>query len=133
LRPETSAFLGKAREFLEKAADMLADDWADEAGRAAYLAGLHAAQALIVERTGRPIKRHRGVQNEFWRLTAAVPRFDHELRAFLGRTYNLKAIADYETGPGSEVTAEQAQEALSIARRFVDRVEQLLTDRAVGS
>jgi len=24
-----------------------------------------------------------------------------ELRAFLGRAYNLKAIADYEIGPGS--------------------------------
>ena len=43
---------------------MFADDWPDEAGRAAYLAGLHAAQAVIVERTGKVIKRHRGVQNE---------------------------------------------------------------------
>jgi hypothetical protein len=31
--------LTKAREFLLKAEDMLADDWPDEAGRAAYLAG----------------------------------------------------------------------------------------------
>ena len=29
------------------------DDWPDEAGRATYLAGLHASQALIVERTGK--------------------------------------------------------------------------------
>jgi hypothetical protein len=41
------------------------------------------------------------------------------LRAFLGRTYNLKAIADYETGPASEVTVEQAQQAIQTARRFV--------------
>jgi hypothetical protein len=46
LKPETAAFLTKAREFLDKAKDMPADDWPDEAGRAAYLAGLHAAQAL---------------------------------------------------------------------------------------
>jgi hypothetical protein len=41
VKPEAAAFLDKAREFLEKAEDMLADDWPDEAGRAAYLAGLH--------------------------------------------------------------------------------------------
>jgi hypothetical protein len=44
------------------------------------------------------------VQNELRRLTKDEPRFDLELSAFLGRTYNLKAIADYETGLGSEVT-----------------------------
>jgi hypothetical protein len=73
--------------------------WPDEAGRAAYLAGLHAAQAVIVERTGRIIKRHRGVRNELRRLLKDEPRFDFELNAFLARAYNLKAIADYETGP----------------------------------
>jgi uncharacterized protein (UPF0332 family) len=99
VRPEASAFLGKAREFLLKAEDMFADGWPDEAGRAAYLAGLHAAQAVIVERTGRIIKRHRGVRNELRRLMKDEPRFDFELSAFLARAYNLKAIADYETGP----------------------------------
>ena len=64
---------------------MLAN-WPDEAGRAAYLAGLHAAQALIVERTGKVTKTHRGVQHELGRLTKDEPRFDMELRAFLGRT-----------------------------------------------
>lgn len=103
MSPEASAFLEKAREFLLKAEDMFADDWPDEAGRAAYLAGLHAAQAIIIERTGRVIKRHRGVQNELWRLTKDEPGFDSELSAFLGRAYNLKTIADYETDPGARV------------------------------
>lgn len=56
------------------------------------------------ERNGKVIKRYRSVQNERRRLTKDEPRFDLELSAFLGRTYNLKAIADYETGLGSEVT-----------------------------
>ena len=73
MRPEASSFLDKAREFLLKAEDMFADDWPDEAGRAAYLAGLHAAQAVIVERTGRIIKRPRGVRNELWRLLKDEP------------------------------------------------------------
>jgi uncharacterized protein (UPF0332 family) len=109
-----------------KAQDMLAADWPDEAGRASYLAGLHAAQALIVERTGKVIKRHRGVQNELRRLTKDEPRFESELRAFLSRAYNFKAIADYETGPGSQVPIDNAREAIDSARRFVDSVAELL-------
>jgi uncharacterized protein (UPF0332 family) len=102
MKPESAAFLRKAQEFLAKANGML-DDWPDEAGRAAYLAGLHGAQALIVERTGKLINRHRGVQRELKRLTKDEPGFDIDLRAFLGRAYNLKAIADYDT----RVTTEQ--------------------------
>jgi uncharacterized protein (UPF0332 family) len=122
VRPEASGFLDKAREFLLKAEDM----FADEAGRAAYLAGLHAAQAVIVERAGRIIKRHRGVRNELRRLLKDEPRFDLELQAFLGRAYNLKAIADYETGPDSRVSDEVARVTIETARRYVEVVGALL-------
>jgi hypothetical protein len=44
------------------------------------------------------------VQSEFARLVKGEPTVDQAVRAFLGRTYSLKAIADYETGPGSKVT-----------------------------
>lgn len=126
MTPEASAFLFKAREFLLKAEDMLADDWPDEAGRAAYLAGLHAAQAVIVERTGRIIKRHRGVRNELWRLVKDEPGFDPALQAFLGRAYNLKAIADYETGADSYVPPDLARASIDTARRLVEAVEAIL-------
>jgi uncharacterized protein (UPF0332 family) len=127
VKPETAAFLAKTREFLDKAEDMLAADWPDEAGRAAYLAGLHAGQALIVERIGKVMKRHRGVQRELGRLTKDEPRFDQDLRSFLGRAYNLKAVADYETGPGSRVSVEVARDAIGTARRFVETVAGVLT------
>ena len=126
MRAEASAFIDKAREFLVKAEDMLADGWPDEAGRAAYLAGLDAAQAVIVERTGRVIKRHRGVHNELRRLVKDEPRFDLELSAFPGRAYNLKAIADYETGPDARVSDELARTAIETARRYVEVVAELL-------
>ena len=125
MKPETAAFLGKAREAPAKADGML-DRWPDEAGREAYLAGLHAAQAFIVERTGEIIKRHRGVQRELGRLTKDNPRVDMELRAFLGRTYQLKAIADYLIGPGSQVSPELATEAIETARRFVAKMAELI-------
>jgi uncharacterized protein (UPF0332 family) len=48
MKLETAAFLRKAWEFLAKARDELdVLHYNDEAGRAAYLAGLHVAQALI--------------------------------------------------------------------------------------
>jgi len=45
---------------------------------------------------------------------------------FHGFAYNLKAIADYETGPGSEISAELATEAIEIAKRFVARIAELI-------
>jgi uncharacterized protein (UPF0332 family) len=127
VKPETTAFLRKAREFLLKARNLLdVMHYSDEAGRGAYLAGLHAAQALIFERTDKVIKRHRGVQNELRRLTKDEPRFDPELRVFLGRAYNLKATADYDTDPGSEVTVGQAEQAIDTAKQLVACVEELL-------
>jgi len=104
-----------------------AHHWPDEAGRAAYLAGFHAAQALLFEKTVRVFKTHKGVQAEFLKLTKDDPRFDSELRAFLGHAHNLKAIADYETGPGSKVSAEKAQAAIQTARRFADCIVGLLS------
>jgi uncharacterized protein (UPF0332 family) len=95
-------------------------------GRTAYLAGFHAAQAFIFEKRGRTFKTHSGVQAEFARLVKDDPRCDIELRRFLGRTYNLKAIADYETGPRSRITSAQAQEAVEMAVRFVAAVTALI-------
>lgn len=100
MTPESAAFLQKAREFLSKAQELSeAHHWPDEAGRTAYLAAFHAAQAFIFETHSRVFKTHTGVHAEFARLVKDDPRVDDELRAFLGLAYEFKAIADYETGP----------------------------------
>jgi uncharacterized protein (UPF0332 family) len=117
--PEAARFLEKANKFLREADTMLGVDLFDAAGRAAYLAGFHAAQALIFEHLGKVFKSHAGVHAEFLRLTKDDPRLVGEMRAFLSRAYNLKAIADYETGPGSEVSAERAAEAVAGGKLFV--------------
>ena len=120
MTPQSAAFLQKSRRFLAKAQDSLdAHHWPDEAGPAAYLAGFHAAQAFL-------FKSHRGVLSENSRLTKDDPRFTPDQRVFLSQTYNLKAIADYETGPGSEVTAERAASALEAAKKFIAHVAGLL-------
>jgi uncharacterized protein (UPF0332 family) len=125
--PETAEHLDKAREYLTKARNLLdVMHYNDEAGRAAYLAGFHAAQALISERTGRVAKTHDGVNSQFNSLMRGDPRIDAELRGFLGRAYNLKAVAGYETGPGSVVPRERVEAALATAVRFVEVVAGLL-------
>jgi uncharacterized protein (UPF0332 family) len=109
----------KARKPLAEAEAILAIDLYEAAGRAAYLAGFHAAQAFISERTGRSVKTHKGVHGELYRLTKNDPDFTADLRAFLSRTYNLKTVADYEIGPDAQISPEQARAALEHARRFV--------------
>ncbi len=60
-------------------------------------------------------------------LTKGDPRIDTQLRRFLPQAYNLKAVADYETGPGSIVPVERVEAAIESASRFVDCVAALLS------
>jgi hypothetical protein len=53
VKEQTGAYLEKSRDLLERADTMLGAGLTDDAGRTAYLAGLHAAQACILETTGR--------------------------------------------------------------------------------
>jgi hypothetical protein len=50
VKPQTAAFLDKGRELLERADTMLAVGLNEDAGRTAYLAGFHAAQAFSSRR-----------------------------------------------------------------------------------
>jgi uncharacterized protein (UPF0332 family) len=127
LTPETSLFLAKARRLLAEAEGMLTTmHYNEAAGRTAYLAGFHAAQALISDSTGRAVKTHKGVRTEFHRVIHGDFRFDDTLRQFLGSTYNLKAIADYETGPDSDVSPERAARAISEAGLLIAAVAEVL-------
>ncbi len=56
----------KAEKHLERGGVMLGVGLNDDAGRAAYLAAFHAAQATILELTGKVVKTHRGVQANFY-------------------------------------------------------------------
>jgi hypothetical protein len=40
-------------------------------------------------------------------------------KAFLSKSYSLKSIADYETGPDAEVSVARATVAVEQAKRFV--------------
>ena len=83
MRPETAQFLDNARRMLERGRLMMRAPLYEDAGRAAYLACFHVAQALIFEREGRVLKTHGGVQSEFHRLTHNQSPVDGGLRGFL--------------------------------------------------
>jgi len=95
--PEAKEHFDKARQCLIRARTILDAGVGEDAGRNAYLAAFHAAQALIAERTGKDAKTHRGVHTQFARLTRHEPR--------LGR----------------------ARAAIDTAEQFVARVAEVLT------
>jgi uncharacterized protein (UPF0332 family) len=115
-----------AELFLDKARQCLADDVLYRplvpriAGREAYLAASHAAEALVLERSAKIAKTHSGLRSEFARLTRNEPRIDRALSAFPGQAYELKSIADYGTGTEASISPGTARAAVDTATRFVD-------------
>jgi uncharacterized protein (UPF0332 family) len=82
LTPEAREHFDKARRCLARARIILAAGIGEDAGRNAYLAAFHGAQALITERMGKDAKTHRGVHTQFARLTRNEPRLSHEYANF---------------------------------------------------
>ena len=96
------------------------------AGREAYLAAFHAAEALLYERTGRVAKTHRGLRAQFARITRDEPRIDQSVSEFLGRAYELKSLADYGTGAEASISLATAKAAIEAGTRFVDCIANLI-------
>ena len=126
MTPEVAAHLARAREGLDEERLIATVRLARVAARSAYLAAFHAAEALVIARTGKVAKTHAGVHAEFARLTRDLPASDGALRRILGRGYAFKELADYGTGPSRVVTDADAAAMIADAARFVDRVAELL-------
>jgi uncharacterized protein (UPF0332 family) len=90
MKPKTSDYLRKARDDLDEARKIADIGLANVAGRSAYYAAFHAAEAFIVERTGKMATRNKGARIEFARLVKDKPNL-REFTAFLARAYGLKA------------------------------------------
>jgi len=133
MTPEAAAYLAKARQCLSNARASLGFGLSNDAGRSAYLAAFHASQAFIFERTGKAAKTHQGVQSELHRLALNEPRLDKAFPPFLTQAYNLKAVADYETGANSAIPPERSAAAIETAARFVDCIAGLLGDDSEDS
>lgn len=127
MTPEAARYLDKAQKCVANGYTSLTVNLTNDGGRSAYLAAFHAAQALIFERTGKIAKTHKGVNAEFARLVKDTSQLDNNLPRFLQRAYNLKAVADYETGPDSEIDPIRAAAAVEDAHKFVNAIRSVLT------
>lgn len=125
MTPEAGRFLDKARQCLADAV-VYQPLVPRIAGREAYLAAFHAAEALLYERTGKVAKTHRGLRAQFARIARDEPSIDQPMSEFLGRAYELKSLADYGTGTEAAISFTTANAAIETATRFVDCVASLL-------
>jgi uncharacterized protein (UPF0332 family) len=126
MMPEAAYYLGKARGDLHEAGKIAAIGLAAAPARSAYYAAFHAAQAFIIDRTGKVAKTHSGVQSEFSRLARETSKIDTALPAFLAKAYKYKQVADYGVGPGAVVTVAEADDAITSAAHFVACMTALL-------
>jgi len=128
LTPEAADYLAKARGDLSDARKVITIGLATMAARATYYAAFHAAEAFIIERTGKVAKSHSGVRSEFARLAKDTPALDKTYSTFLAKAYSYKEIGDYRVDPGAIVTDADAKDAIDDATRFVEHVTVLLKD-----
>jgi uncharacterized protein (UPF0332 family) len=127
VKPEAVDYLKKAHESLDEARKIYRIGLASVAARSAYYVAFHAAQALIISRTGKIAKTHSGVRSEFNRLTKDDPRVGLEFRTFLAKAYAYKEIDDYGMDKKSAITIEAARSAIDTASSFVECIAGLLS------
>lgn len=96
------------------------------AGREAYLAAYHAAEAFLHHRTGRIAKTRRGLRTEFARLARTEPGIDPAFVRFLANAYEIKSVADYGAEPGANVSMKDAQATIETAGRFINCIAGLI-------
>ncbi len=127
MTPEAKDYLDKARADLNDARTIIGLPLPIVAARSAYYAAFHAAEAFIIERTGKVAKTHSGVRSEFARLLKDTPAAKRALLKFLAQAYKYKEISDYGIGHGAVITDAEANDAIDDAARFIERVTAFLT------
>jgi uncharacterized protein (UPF0332 family) len=105
--------------------------WPEQRCRTRSLSrGFPRFTGLHLRAHGKTRKTHQGVQSEFHRLALNEPRIDKAFPPFLTQAYNLKAVADYETGDNSDIPPERSAAAIKTAARFLDCIAGLLGEGA---
>ncbi len=113
-----------ARRTLASGRFLLEGGFTEQAGRDAYIAAFHAAQAFTVHVTGKEPKTHRGARTEFARLRQAEPALPQSFATFLSNAYELKTQADYD---GDEpLSHAEAAAALATAIEMVEVIATFL-------
>lgn len=123
MTPEATRRLGRAERFLAQAEEFAADRAPEAIIHLSYYAMLHAAAAVLVERSGRAPKTHGAIIGQFSALTKADERAGRSLSRSFNHAQNIRLASDY----GDEnSTASEAVETREAARAFLVYCRSLL-------
>ncbi len=97
------------------------------AAREGYLAAFHAAQALILARTGKASRTHHGVNTTFALLARDETTLGPGAAAFLAGSYDIKQHSDYQVG-SEEVSYDvtDAEATLTRAGELIEAITALV-------
>ena len=122
--PEVVSHLSRADAFLERARRLNADqDW-ELAAFAAYTAGFHAAQALVLQQTGNSPKTHTGMNSLLNSVSLELPELDNDLARRFGKHAATRHAAVY--GAERVIDAVDARDILDWAERLTAGVRGIL-------
>lgn len=124
MSPRSEEFIAEARERLRVARAAVESEAFSAAASLAYYAMLNAARAALSEED-RYAKTHSGTWHLFREAFVGSGRFDATLASRAERTQELRLGADYEA---QHVAAEDAEDTVDLAERFVAAVEALYPD-----
>lgn len=124
MTPEAAKRYAKALRFLDQAEGHSPEEAPESTIHVPYYAMMHAAAAVLLDRTGEVPKSHSGVIGQFSRL---IPNDDERGRLF-GRAFNnaeqLRLFSDYDDS--AVPTADEAAELRTQAAEFVAYCRSLL-------
>ena len=116
MKPEAARRLGRAERFIAQAQEFAAGKASEAIIHLSYYAMLHAAAAVLVERTGRAPKTHGAIIGQFSNLMKADEGEGRSLSRSFNHAQNIRLASDH----GDEnATASEATETREAARAFV--------------
>ena len=123
MMPEQGALLQKARDSLRGPRLLAGDGLYDFAVSRAYYTMFYVAEALLLGQ-GLSFSTHAAVITAFGRRFANTGIVPVEFHRYLIDGQDMRAIGDYNTGPGP--TEAQASEQITRAERFLEVAERLM-------
>lgn len=117
MSPEAVNYFETAKLQLQEAEDALTSGLCRIAARLAYDVALSSARAVIFEKKQQAPKTHSGVRNQLAKLEHEGLASEDGLLKFLADGFEAKVDFDY--GPFSPVSKENAEIAMARARAFL--------------
>jgi len=130
MTPAAARCLAAAQQSLADAEVILGVRIARVAAREAYMAAFHAAEAFVVEKTGKVVKTHAGLRTEFSRLAQGPDDIGRWMTTFLANAFRFKSLSDYDVTQETPITLANAEALIVDARSFVELIAKLLRQNA---